>query len=774
MADQEFIPFSVDTSKIIKIISDQIYQSPMALLRENTQNAYDAILMRLALNEPNYRPQIDILVEAGRVSISDNGIGMSREVVEKNFWKAGSSGKNNDEARKAGVVGTFGIGALANFGIADSLTVVTESLQTSERTKTFAKEADLDINTDCIKIETLEATGNFGTTVEAIVSKHNLNISQAKSYLDQFVSTLDFPVYYNGQLISQNSLDTRVPPISYSWETEEKAYSLDSRFSCDILMQVSSNAQVRVGLTNIIYNRQSLKGRVLLLSSGGSIQTFRSGFGLSAAAVSSHFAFGGVIDLQNLKPTAGREALNTESLQFLQSLMPPLEKFVCENLAKRAECDNSNSFMNWVKANRRYELCGELLMNIEPGKTIKLEEIKKRSSTKLMNTYSGRDTTIMKTFSSDENPLLVLSPNNPRRTVQTNYLAQFCKTSPIPDSPQILSHKTEDELSIDERALAFRLETILDSDYFLNAGVKFGKISHGVDILTEHVAGKTTITLDPDVGAIKVLLNLYNDEFSAFTSLVKDFIRNTLFHKIAAYVPSSTRQGAEAFLKAIQKNREVFEIEEDDTDEISAIWEEYKSGKITMGQATQRASNAPRKTTQTVDRSTAAKVADVIPDVARNEAALEQTQEAIEAVINVASPPISRLDTSTSAKMLTIDSSEEAIRGYRSFISLTDKARNEYGDFFLQPHKTSCVWGGQKILFIFTHHSDRYGLYYDIQTQKPVDAEAGGGSFVTSTLVLKNKTFIPIPTIIASSFLPKQSEKKRFDIRYDIIRSDFA
>jgi molecular chaperone HtpG len=35
----------------------------------------------------------------------------------------------------------------------------------------------------------------------------------------------------------------------------------------------------------------------------------------------------------------------------------------------------------------------------------------------------------------------------------------------------------------------------------------------------------------------------------------------------------------------------------------------------------------------------------------------------------------------------------------------------ERGEFFLQPHSTSVVWGGQKVLFVFEHHSGQFGLY---------------------------------------------------------------
>ena len=43
------IPFDIDISRVIEVLAKQIYQSPLALLRENTQNAYDAILLRQQL-----------------------------------------------------------------------------------------------------------------------------------------------------------------------------------------------------------------------------------------------------------------------------------------------------------------------------------------------------------------------------------------------------------------------------------------------------------------------------------------------------------------------------------------------------------------------------------------------------------------------------------------------------------------------------------------------------------------------------------------------------
>ena len=88
------------------------------------------------------------------------------------------------------------------------------------------------------------------------------------------------------------------------------------------------------------------------------------------------------------------------------------------------------------------------------------------------------------------------------------------------------------------------------------------------------------------------------------------------------------------------------------------------------------------------------------------------------------------------------------------------------------PHRTSVVWGGQKALFILEHHSGDFGLYYDLQTQGLISRQSGGGSFETCTIVMKNRVFIPIPSAIQASFLPDADEKKRFEVRCDLLHID--
>ena len=90
-------------------------------------------------------------------------------------------------------------------------------------------------------------------------------------------------------------------------------------------------------------------------------------------------------------PTAGREALTTDSMQFLQSLIREIDNFASRQLADRPECDSSTPFMSWIAASGRYDLGAYLRATIQPGdKRVALREIKKLSEEDPVLIYSGR------------------------------------------------------------------------------------------------------------------------------------------------------------------------------------------------------------------------------------------------------------------------------------------------------------------------------------------------------------------------------------------------
>jgi len=267
---------------------------------------------------------------------------------------------------------------------------------------------------------------------------------------------------------------------------------------------------------------------------------------------------------------------------------------------------------------------------------------------------------------------------------------------------------------------------------------------------------------------MQLILDLHETQFAAFGHMAKDFVRNMIFPRVADLVPTATRQGADAFLRSIRRTREVFEYEASDLESLTSLWKDYMSGKLSFQQATERSGKVATRSYQVVNVAAAGAMRDVVPDVIENQSATEQPNGLDYGPM----PPIQRLDIETGKKLLTIGSGEPSLKEYRCFLAVTDRIREENGDFFLQPHRTSVVWGGQRALFIFQHHSGEFGLYYDLQTRNLISDQSGGGPMVSCTIVMKNRIFIPIPTSIQLNFLPEENERKRFEVKCDILHID--
>lgn len=766
---KDAIPFSVDISRMIELLASQIYPSPYALLRENVQNAFDAIMLRRHAGQA-FEPAINVEIGPTQIRVSDNGIGMSRQELRDHFWRAGSSSKNTDEARAAGVVGTFGIGAMANFGIADRLEVVSESTRAPERTRCIAERSTLSVTDDCIEFISEPLTGEPGSLVIATMQPGNsIDVAQALAYIAEFVRFVEIPVYVNGVIVSQSPIEQAVAELSVSWRWSGASVALGPQLVADVSMTGTStgSGEVRVELSNIRLNGDSIVGKMLLRQGINAIRTFRNRFGLATASINSAYQLGGVADFLLLKPTAGREALTTDSLEFLNLFGPPLDTLISEHLANRPEANNNQAFINWVASHRRWELCGQLRARIEPGESGILSELADASKTQPLLLYAGNDPgTLM--HASGERPLVQLARNTQRRQCEQEYLSRYGNIELLTDEPKILKSLDKSELTMPQSALAFRLTEILNSDYFLSTDISFGSISHNLPIL---ISGQNpvSIVLNPEASNVRVILQIYEKEYGAFGHLAKDFVRNVIFPRVSQLVPSATRQGTEAFLKTLQRTRDVFEYERSDLENLTSLWTDYLEGKITMDQATAKVA-AARRSHQVLEPSSTGLVRDVVPDVSEGE---QFANHSADVSPNFgAMPSILRTDISTDRKLLIIEDGDPPLKGYRCFLAISKRIREERGDFFLQPHRTSVVWGGQKALFIFEHHSGEVGLYYDVQMSEPVAPSSGGGSFESCTIVMKNQIFIPIPASLQEAFLPRVGETKRLDVRCDLLFID--
>jgi molecular chaperone HtpG len=768
----EKIKFQIEIDRVLDILSKEIYDSPYALLRENVQNAYDAILMREQYSEGKWSAQkegiVKVVLGDGKIVVSDNGIGMSERVLKENYWKAGSSGKRTELARKSGVIGTFGIGGMANFGVCSTLKLETESMETKERIISEVERKNLSLSEDCISIKKTTPTSEYGTKITVTLDPQVvLEYERAKEYLSRFVQYLPIRVELNGGVISQNSLEQRYreesPKLQRKWEGFEHAGT-----KADALVQCDYNAQVSVIVTKISISGEPVDGLACLRQDSGHLWGFRSFFGLAPIPISALYSLGGVVNLSILMPTAGREALSKESVELTARLINLVEECTTRTLSESEMCNRSNPFMSYVLSTGKLTLAGKLQVRVEPDREMTLDQLREYSEKRTVNYYEGTDETLIKSLGTPDKPLVVLSRSYPRRQVEAQFIQAFCKVEKITDMPKVLKVYPENEYTMDEMSFAIWIRSILEDDYALqSAEIKLADITHGVPLLVKSPSpGAVEICIQRHHPTLQPILRCYEVSRDVFPGFVKDFVRVYIYPQIRSWVPSSTKEGADALQEILKKKKELYEIGLSDVGLTSAM-SDFLAGKVPFKEVVDKFTALRNSQTQKIEKSAVGKLEAEIPDLVENP--IHPPKDTSASTLQP-SPAILRNEVTTDKKLLVVDKQSPMLNNFRIFLAVSERAFKEEYFFFTTPHATRIIWGGNRVTFIFTHASSRFSLYYDIELFEDVGGRAGGGIFPTTTIVTKNRIFVPIPDDLKKYFeIPKGKNEKKFYVRYDLL-----
>jgi len=136
---------SVETEHIFPIIKKWLYSEKEIFLREIVSNASDAVtkLRRLASlgkyesHGTPYRIDVSFSKSLKTLTVTDNGIGMTEEELERYICNMALSGalefiekyEGEKETEGSGIIGHFGLGFYSSFMVADTVEVITASYE---------------------------------------------------------------------------------------------------------------------------------------------------------------------------------------------------------------------------------------------------------------------------------------------------------------------------------------------------------------------------------------------------------------------------------------------------------------------------------------------------------------------------------------------------------------------------------------------------------------------------------------------------------------------
>ena len=146
--------FKAESKRLLDMMINSIYTHQEIFLREIISNASDAIdkLAYTALTDDKVGVNrdefaINITRGDGKLTVSDNGIGMTKEEMEENLGtiaKSGSLGfkQSMEKTEEIDIIGQFGVGFYAAFMVASSVTVISKKYGENTAWKWVSDGAD--------------------------------------------------------------------------------------------------------------------------------------------------------------------------------------------------------------------------------------------------------------------------------------------------------------------------------------------------------------------------------------------------------------------------------------------------------------------------------------------------------------------------------------------------------------------------------------------------------------------------------------------------------
>ena len=135
--------FQTETKQLLKLMIHSLYSNKEIFIREIVSNASDAIdklrfksveNKTLAKLTKDLQINVKVLKNQNKISISDNGIGMSEDEIVENIGTIARSGTasfleniTGDRKKDSNLIGQFGVGFYSVFMVAEKVQVITKS-----------------------------------------------------------------------------------------------------------------------------------------------------------------------------------------------------------------------------------------------------------------------------------------------------------------------------------------------------------------------------------------------------------------------------------------------------------------------------------------------------------------------------------------------------------------------------------------------------------------------------------------------------------------------
>ncbi|HEY54307.1 MAG TPA: molecular chaperone HtpG, partial [Caldilineae bacterium] len=199
--------FQTEIRQLLDILVHSLYTDREIFLRELISNASDAlhrVKFEMLTNQDVFDPGAELAIrisgdpDANTITISDSGIGMTRDELIQNLGTIAHSGAAafvqslQEGAQPVDQIGQFGVGFYSVFMVADSVKVTSRSYRPDESAWAWTASGE-----NSYTLEPAEKAGR-GTTIEIRLKEDAKEFAEAhrlRAIIHKYSDFVSFPIY---------------------------------------------------------------------------------------------------------------------------------------------------------------------------------------------------------------------------------------------------------------------------------------------------------------------------------------------------------------------------------------------------------------------------------------------------------------------------------------------------------------------------------------------------------------------------------------------------
>ena len=354
------VPFRAEVKQLLHILAHSLYTDREIFLRELISNASDALYrvqFEMLTNQNVLDPEAELAIhvsgdaDAKTVTITDTGIGMTREELIENLGTIAQSGaralmERLEAGQRGQIIGQFGVGFYSAFVVADEVSVISRSHRPDAEAAKWTATGG-----DTFTIEPAEKAER-GTTIILKLKDDATDFAQSWKLQQVIKKHSDFvawPVYVGEERANQQTALWRQAPRNVEAEKYPEFYRQLTMDFDEPLMHIHLSTDVPVDLHSILFVPAKRERGMIERRVEGKIKLYSRKVLIQEEAkdlLPSYYRFvEGVVDSEDLPLNVSREMV--QSNPVLARIKKTLTSRLTKELGELAEKDTEKYAAFW-------------------------------------------------------------------------------------------------------------------------------------------------------------------------------------------------------------------------------------------------------------------------------------------------------------------------------------------------------------------------------------------------------------------------------------------